>query len=489
MAIKSITHRWILNSLCVIIAIIIAIGFSLFLAIKNFYYSSSKQLLLSKSNAVNSILLKYGEDDNSNFYQKTKSFVQNFDNKNIIQLMALDYTGKTIITSSGYSDINNFYLPDYEQAIKSDTGITNYIGKLENGEKIMTVVLINPILNKDFSAFRFIISIKKIDEMLFATGLIIFFASLAVIIFVVVSGLYFIKSIVRPVIEIGDVARKISSGDLKVRLNKNSDDELGELCDIINLMADELSNSEKIKNEFISSVSHELRTPLTAIKGWGETLLTIGDGEYDTLKKGMGVIISETERLSSMVEELLDFSRIQSGRLILVKTQIDILAEIGEAVLIYAQRAKRDGIELIYNEPDMMLFVFGDKNRLRQVFINVIDNALKYSDNGDSVTVEVFEQDGFINITVEDTGCGISDEDLPKITTKFYKANLTRRGSGIGLAVVNEIINLHDGKLIINSEQSVGTVVTIKLPVNIKKLDNTNNDVKSLESKEGYSNE
>ena len=292
---------------------------------------------------------------------------------------------------------------------------------------------------------------------------------MAIVIFVVVSGVYFVKSIVIPVRDVGMAARKIASGDLDTRIYKKSDDELGELCDIINHMADELSNSEKMKNEFISSVSHELRTPLTAIKGWGETLMTDGNQDVDMMQKGMKVIVSETERLSQMVEELLDFSRIESGRLTLVKTKMDLLAELEDAVLIYGERAKRENITFAYDGPEMLPFIFGDKNRLRQVFINIIDNAIKYSDSGDSVTVTAGENDGYIIVKVADTGCGISAVDLPKIKTKFYKANQTRRGSGIGLALANEIVNMHGGELQIESKENVGTTVTILLPVNLKK--------------------
>ena len=183
----------------------------------------------------------------------------------------------------------------------------------------------------------------------------------------------------------------------------------------------------------------------------------------------MRVIGAETERLSQMVEELLDFSRMQNGRFTLNKATMDILAELGDAVLIYAERAKRDGITIQYDEPDMLPFIFGDRNRIRQVFINIIDNAIKYSDRGGLVSVQALMPDAdHIEIDISDTGCGISPQDLPKIKTKFYKANYTRRGSGIGLAVADEIIAMHGGKLDILSKQGVGTTVKIILPVQKK---------------------
>jgi signal transduction histidine kinase len=164
-----------------------------------------------------------------------------------------------------------------------------------------------------------------------------------------------------------------------------------------------------------------------------------------------------------MVEELPDFSRIQDNRLTLIMDKIDILAELGETVLIYQERARALGITLNYYEPTMLPFVYGDKNRLRQVFINIVDNAIKYSDKGGKVSVEAYEQNGDICISVSDTGIGISKEDLPKVKTKFFKANHTRRGSGIGLAVADEIIAAHGGRLDITSEEGLGTTVTIKV--------------------------
>ena len=288
----------------------------------------------------------------------------------------------------------------------------------------------------------------------------------AVIIFIIIiTGLYFAGSIVRPIRQISSIARKFAMGDFSVRIENNSNDEIGDLCTAINHMADELSNAEAMKNEFISSVSHELRTPLTAIKGWAETLMIDGGGSPETMKKGVGVIVNETERLSQMVEELLDFSRMQNGHFTLQMANMDILAELGDAVLIYSDKARRESKEIIYNEPEMLPIVFGDKNRIRQVFINVIDNAVKYSSAGDTVTIKAFEENGKIIVSVADTGVGIKESDLAKVKTKFYKANHTRRGSGIGLAVADEIVTMHGGSMDIASEgEGLGTTVTITLP-------------------------
>lgn len=458
----SITQHWIRNSLGVVIVILLIVEVMLVLIVRNYYYSSARQYVTSRMNIVTGAVMNYGDDASVNYNSEIRSLVESYEDKDRIELMAIKSDGSVDITSSGFSPSQGTDMTDYENAKTDPSGIASQIFRLPTGEKVVAVTAVISPRGSEYEALRMISSMKGIDHQLLIIFIIITLIVASIILLMLFSGMFFIKSIVYPVIRIGQIARKFAKGDFSERIEKTSDDELGELCDSINYMAEELSNTESMKNEFISSVSHELRTPLTAIKGWSETLTTIDDPE--TFKKGMRVITSETERLSQMVEELLDFSRIQDSRLTLNMDTIDILAELGETVLIYQERARALGITLNYYEPEMLPFVYGDKNRLRQVFINIVDNAIKYSDKGDTVSVEAYEQDNEICISVSDTGMGISKEDLPKIKTKFFKANHTRRGSGIGLAVADEIIQRHGGTLEINSEQGVGTTVMITLP-------------------------
>ena len=197
----------------------------------------------------------------------------------------------------------------------------------------------------------------------------------------------------------------------------------------------------------------------------------MGATDHETIEKGMGVILKETDRLSSMVEELLDFSRMQNGRLTLMMDRIDIIAELGEAYLMFTQRAMREGMTIRYDEPEESIPVIGDRNRLRQVFVNIIDNAIKYSDAGATIAIAVTHDDKTVRIAVTDTGCGIKAEDLPMVKKKFYKGNSTRRGSGIGLAVADEIVSMHSGRLDVDSQEGKGTTVVISLPIAHKKAE------------------
>ncbi len=456
---RTLTRRWITNNLGVVILIICIAELAFIYAIQTFYYTSARQALTSELTSVVGILSRYAQDEGTSLSSEMRGTLESFSAKDKMELMAVNAKGRVVLTSSGFSP-EDTAMPDYEDALSGGEGY--WIGRTESGEKIMAVCADITSFSTDYSAVRVVVSLSKVDASI--TG-IIFAATIvcaAILLLLVLTGVYFIGTIIHPVVQVSDTAGKFAQGDFSFRIRYKGNDEIGDLCEAINHMADELSNAEAMKNEFISSVSHELRTPLTAIKGWAETIYSENDPE--TIHKGMAVIINEAERLSQMVEELLDFSRMQSGHFTLQKDTMDILAELGDAVLIYEDKAYREQLKIEYEEPEMLPFVYGDKNRIRQVFINIIDNAVKYSDPGGTVRIRAQEKDGNVQVIVSDSGCGIKESDLPKIKTKFYKANHTRRGSGIGLAVADEIIAAHGGTLEIQSQEGQGTTVTITLP-------------------------
>ena len=464
MATKKITKRWLYNSFLVILVVLSFLIVAFSFAIRNYYYSSTLQSIKTTASVVNAKLTNYSEDNTVDFSSSVRKLVEDFDQRDQMELMAIDQSGQVFLTSSGFSPQEGLSMPDYEDTLSSDSREGQRDLRL-NGENVMAYTLLAPsVADSDLSAMRYVVSLTAINRQIYLSIAVIALVGCAIIFFVVLSSSYFIRSIVNPVDQVGKIARRIAKGDFSVRLSKGYDDEIGELCDVINSMAEELQENEKMKNDFISSVSHELRTPLTAIKGWA---MTLNDGYVDqeTLHKGMGVIIKESDRLSGMVEELLDFSRLQSGRLKLSTAKMDLVAELSDAVLMFEERARRENIALVYDEPMDIIPIVGDANRLRQVFVNIIDNALKYSDAGGTVTVSVHPHEADVQIVISDTGIGIAAEDLPKVKSKFYKANSTRRGSGIGLAVADEIVSLHGGSLDLQSQEGVGTTVSIHLPL------------------------
>ena len=462
---KTITKRWLFNNFGVVLVIVAAMVIAISFSVRSYYYNGARQFLLSRSDAVATLLESYSKDSSVDFSVQLRRLVEDYEYKDRSELMAIDGEKKVIITSSGFEPDQDQEMPDYDRAYSSQTGVGEFVGYV-GSEKVMAVTVMSRIISDELSAMRYVVSLTRIDQQIRTLILFACLLGLVILLFVLWSSLYFINSIIIPIGEVGQTAKQIAQGDFDVRLTPEQDDEIGELCASINNMAEELSNSEKVKNDFISSVSHELRTPLTAIRGWGETLMGMGSApDPETFQKGMYVIMDETERLSSMVEELLDFSRMQSGRLVMAEERLDAVAELSDAVLLFTERARQEQKTLIYKEPEFFAPMVGDHNRLRQVFVNILDNALKYSDSGDTVTVLPVLEEGKFRVTVADTGCGISREDLPMVKTRFYKGHTTRRGSGIGLAVADEIIRMHGGTLELDSEKDKGTRVTITLPL------------------------
>ena len=471
---KGITKRWMLNTLSVILTIIILIVVSLIFLVTYLFQNSVEQSLVNTSSELSLVFSGYTSDSSTSFTSSARDYVENFDKKEQMEVMVLNSTGRVVMTSTGFIPSENINPTDFESAKLSGEGYAFWNGKLQSGESAMSTTRI--ITNESgtvVGAIRYIVSMDSVNNrILLVSGFIILFG-IIIIALVIISGLLFIRSIVKPIRKISEAASQIAQGDFSAseKIEHKYDDEIGDLCDAVSDMAKDLQTTEQIKNDFISRVSHELRTPLTAIKGWAETMQLSERGTLDrrTFDKGMGVIIKESSRLTSIVEELLDFSRIQSGRMVLMNEKLDILAEFDETVYMLKERAVAEGKHLLYDEPEVVYpHVYGDRNRLKQVFINILDNALKYTPKGGVVAAQVIytkDEPDVVRIVVTDTGCGISAEDLPKVKEKFYKANQTINGSGIGLAVADEIMNLHNGSLDIESGEGVGTTVTLTFPV------------------------
>ena len=462
---KGISRRWFLNTIGIVFVILVIFIVSLSFMVQTSVYNGIELAITGRvDELLNWLSASSGGYMTSEFTAITRDYIENyFQDKDKMEIMALSRTGQILITSTGFEPDQQQAMPDYDMALQSEDSTGNWIGSLNTGEKVMAITRAVRDENGTLvGSIRYMVSLERADQQTFLVIIILVLAGAFIMLLLTFTGIYFIRSILVPVKQISASAKQIAQGDFDVRIEKGKDDELGQLCDAVNDMAGELGAAERMKNDFISSVSHELRTPLTAIKGWAETLRVGADPV--TAEKGMTVIIRESERLSGLVEELLDFSRLQSGRMRLSAARLDILAELDEAVYLFTDRARTEHKDLTYEENTSLSPVYGDRDRLRQVFVNIIDNALKYTESGGSITVSSREEEGFVQVIVSDTGCGIPPEHLPNVKKKFYKANQLVRGSGIGLAVADEIAAMHGGSLHIESQVGVGTVVTVSLP-------------------------
>lgn len=460
---SSITKRWVKGSLVTTITVLVVAMAFLFVYVRNSYYSAADNVILSRVNTINGTLAASSGQSDSERTSLLYTMTEEFTEKDKFEFMFIGTNGKILSTSTGFMPSDEMHLEDIKLAQKSADGIATNTYRTSLGEKVLTATCIIQPAMEEIYAIRLVTSLEKIDsEIMIITGFGIIIA-LAIIAFSISSGMYFIRSIVQPIHSIEATAAKISKGEFDVRIENTYNDEIGQLCDTINNMAEELGRSDEIKNEFISSVSHELRTPLTAIKGWAETMSVNTDPV--TVEKGTKVILSETERLYSMVENLLDFSRLQRADMKFVKERLDLVAEIEEVAIMFAPRCRQNNIELSWSETEDIIPVFADKSRLKQVMVNLLDNSIKYTQPGGKIeiTTEYDKKHGRVSVSVTDNGKGIHPEDIEKVTQKFYKGKGSKRGSGIGLALVKEIISAHGGRFTVESEYGNFTKMTFTL--------------------------
>ncbi len=462
---SGITRRWLQNvfGTVMIATVLVVILFCMFA--QNSYYNMVKARLRADAQNIEHYYSNFITADS--FDTAAHAMVEDFEDKNLMEIQISDLSGKTAVSSSGFPLNDMLTTPDLVSARGDKEG--HWVGELSSTqEKVMSYSLpLHDSYGNVRGTVRLLTTLELMDDML---ARLYFFAALigiGIIVLTGFSGVYFIKSIVVPVAQITDTANAIAKGNMTQRIEKyNQDDELGNLCATINSMAEELGESEKVKNDFISSVSHELRTPLTAIRGWSETMIATQSDDLDaTTRRGIEVIYKETERLSKLVEELLDTSRIQNGRFKLMVAPTDVVAEFEDTVFMMMERARLENVTIEYEPGPDSVEILADKNRLKQVFFNIIDNAIKHSHTDGKIETAITLTDTHVSLTVADHGEGISQDDLPFVKQMFYKGHSQKRGSGIGLGVADEIIKRHGGTLEIESEEGAGTTVTIALPL------------------------
>ena len=462
--ITGLRKRWLVSSLSPIFIVALLVAGTFCVVMANYYYNMMLDGLKTRAANASDYFTSNTMTNYREFHQYANSFAAEFSERDRIELQFISSSKKILVSSSGLTAGMAPGTPDIIDAFQTKE-IRPFRGvDPHTGEHIMSVCA--PLLLDDqvVGAMRYVTSMSAVTRELMITVGVALGLLIVGIGMVYVSNMVFINNVVEPVAEVTEAAKRIAGGSYGAQMENHYRDEIGQLIDAINNMSSQISKSEKVKSEFISSVSHELRTPLTAINGWGETLLE--DNDPQQIKRGVGIILKESRRLTNMVEELLDFSKMEDGRFTLSIEPVDIQAECEDTIYTYMELFKQDGIELHYNDSCDELFppIPGDPERLKQVFCNVLDNAAKHGGAGKRIDAAVAGGAGSITITVRDHGPGIPEAELPFVKQKFYKGSSKARGSGIGLAVCDEIIRLHEGSFAIGNAEGGGCLVTITLP-------------------------
>lgn len=458
--------RWLVNSLSFVVVILAVIIIFVSVGISNYYYAGIRDNLRARAhNAAVSVRDNFTTSSFDQYLGGIRQYVLGYEDKDKVELQFIDSSGRILMSTSALTADPNPSTDDVPRALREET-ISVWSGEDPmTGERVMSVS--EPMYSARgqlIGAVRVMSSLGIAERQITVVILISIAACLVFLALVVASNSYFIRSILLPVTRINLITKEIAAGQYGMRLNKIYDDEIGELCDSINHMSDEIARAERIKNDFISSVSHELRTPLTAIAGWSETLAASPESDPEEIMQGLDIIQKESRRLTQMVEELLDFARIESGRMKLDVEVFDVSLELYEAVYMYENLLRQEEMTLHYSKEPDSYFVRGDRHRMKQVFLNIIDNAAKYGRAGGKIEVSLQREEDTIVVCVRDWGPGIPEAELPFVKDKFYKGSSKQRGSGIGLAVTQEIISMHGGTLDLTSKVGAGTAVYVRIP-------------------------
>ena len=463
--IGGLRKRWLFNTVAVIFALGMICVLTVTAAFSAYYYSGIQSDMRYRAETTTDFFADYANLNYRDYYQSCINYAKTFEDRNDIELQFINTAGRMVASSYGSWVGKVPTTSEIQKAIISRMP-EPFVGVDEQtGERIIAVS--SPIIYSNgevIGVLRYVTSTRLVDRQVVKIFFYSMTALLIVMVAVIISSNYYVHSILVPVREITQKAQKIANGTYGIQIKTKYNDEIGELASTINEMSNQINQNEIVQREFISSLSHELRTPLTAITGWSETLLADENMDPDT-RRGMNIIQREAKRLTEMVVELLDFNRIQDGRMTLNIRQTDIRGEFEDTVYMYSSRLAQDEIKLHYLDNDEDIpEIPCDPERLRQVFLNILDNAAKHGGDGKRIEASIHFMNEQVIVKIRDFGPGIPEDEIPLVKKKFYKGSSKARGTGIGLAVCDEIITMHGGSLTLENAEGGGTLVTVTLP-------------------------
>ncbi len=505
--VMSIRKRMTMGFIFVIILTVLILEILIINIVRVNYYNNLEANLRNQLKVSCELYSRYFSD--ATLSDNVLNNVDTFWKQSNAQVQIIDTNGRVLMDSIGYMPKSNERLPDVDDALK--TGYGAWFGKADydsNG-----IMAVSQTLKSDGVAvgvLRFISTLKAVNEDVYAVARVFIIIGVIVSAISAFLSLLISNTIVNPLKKVTAVAAKMASGDYHIRSVRTYNDEIGKLSETLNFLAEEIDKRDRLKNDFISSISHELRTPLTSIKGWAVTLMEVGSEEAaggeerigdimntggensegsgnsegrensgdkearteepvkaenrELFSTGLDIIEKECDRLTQMVEELLDFSRLTSGKLSIRKEKVPLAEFVDTVGRQLAPRAARDGLHFVVEAEEGLPDIISDANRLKQVIINILDNAFRFTPAGGKVLFKTEISGGEIIFTVSDTGCGIPADEMPYIKEKFFKGKNSKMGNGIGLSICDEIIRLMNGSFSIYSQTGKGTSIIIRIP-------------------------
>lgn len=461
---------------------------SLFIfAIYQYYVSGVEQTLTNNAEATASMFNRYAPS--GDIEDKQDFIFENMDSQGKALVEVYDTNGQFLINNIGDTENATELTDDYNGAVAGD--VEAWRGRLDTREAVMSVSV--PIYDGKIvvGVLRYVSSMSMVNALVKSNVVAVTIIAVVILLVATIVGRVMSSLILKPIRNLIRVTREITKGNLEAKATVYNNDEIGQLSKAINRMTDEIAQSYKTKNDFISSISHELRTPLTSINGWAETIEDSPE-DVETTRMGMEIISRETKRMIRLVNDLLDFSKLQSHRIELELEPIWMNDFLESLYNQFLPRAAQEEIALRLHLGNTDVMVMADENRLSQVFVNILDNAFKFVKGRayPEVVIQAHMLDDQVVMTIEDNGPGMSSEELVRVKEKFYKGSSKQSGTGLGLSIANEIVALHNGTFYIDSIRGVGTKVSVVLPYEDTTTDEDSYDLESAplsdENTNGY---
>jgi len=458
----SIRTKILLNFILIVVISVSTFNVLLVYFVRQHYYSNLEALMTSQIKTSVELYQRFFSD--STLEENVLYNVDVFWSQTEAQVQILDRDGTVLLDSIGVKHAKPITSTDVAAALKGEKG--KWVGKVDY-DKDSVMAISYPLIreNKIEGVLRFVASLRDVDKEVRKIAILFFTVAAVIVVVVFTLSLFLADSIVNPIKELTNVAQRMAKGNYSERSKKYGEDEINKLSHTLNYMSDEIIKREKVKNEFIASVSHELRTPLTAIKGWAVTLNSQDIDDINLVKSGLEIIEKESDRLSSMVEELLDFSRFVTGNITMHFEEIATRELIDFMQKFMAIRSAKEGISYSIDVGEVPIAFTADKNRFKQVLVNVLDNAFKFTSEGGKVELHIYKEEYYLVFKISDNGTGISEEDLQRVKEKFFKGKSSKSQTGLGLSISDEIIKLHRGVLAFESQLDIGTDVYVKIPL------------------------
>lgn len=458
---RSIRKRLIGNYITIALVTVLILEGLFAVAISEYYIGGVERILVNQAETSATFFNRYA--DAGDIYKKSNYIFENLDIDEAALIEVVDMQGRVVIDSTGSSTENVINTFDVTQALRGQSEV--WRGRSDLNEPIVAVSA--PIYDGTsvVGALRYVSSLAPTYQVLGQFFAMLFLFGFGIIAVAFLYGRAMAQRILEPVQELVRVTEEVAQGNYKVTAIKYHNDEIGQLVDAVNIMTKEITRADQAKSEFISSISHELRTPLAAIKGWAETMQDMKD-DIEVVEEGLSIVSKETDRLIILVNDLLDFSRLQAHRIELKKEEFSISNLLENIIGQFTVRCQQEHIKMTLLTDNQENWVFADYNRLKQVLINIVDNAMKFTVGRPEAEIRISSQvlDDQIIVIIEDNGSGISPEDLQRVKEKFYKGSSNKSGTGLGLSIASEIMELHGGKMLIDSTMNVGTKVVLVMP-------------------------